>query len=84
MARVIREGRDISERDTFSQCLECNEMDKVLQILWEKAQRSPKLKKNLSKYISEWAFRELEAGEVPPDMWVGKTVAWRLFSPENN
>ena len=60
MARVIREGRDISERDTFSQCLECNDVDKVLQILLEMSQRSPKLKKNLSKYVSEWALHEEE------------------------
>jgi len=56
MARIIREGRDVSERDTFSQCLECDEVDKVLQVLWEKAQISPKLKRNLFKYVSEWAF----------------------------
>lgn len=58
MARVISEGRDVSNNRNFSSCLEQHEDEniEVLRLLWDKAQKSPRLKENLFKYIHEDAF----------------------------
>tara|TARA_B100000287_G_scaffold199541_1_gene188568 strand:- start:204 stop:440 length:237 start_codon:yes stop_codon:yes gene_type:complete len=66
MARVIKEGRNTSSNRTFSGCLEWSEEEnnEVLRLLWDKAKRSPKLKENLFKYISEDAFDQFKTEHV--------------------
>ena len=64
MARIIEQNKNTNNMRcngrTFSGCLEHSheENTEVLRLLWEKAQRSPKLKENLFNYISEWAFKD--------------------------
>ena len=61
MARIIRQNKIKQDMRcggrTFDGCLEHDDVAEVLRLLWEKAQRSPKLKENLFKYITEDAFR---------------------------
>jgi len=65
MARIIRQNKIKQNMRcggrTFDGCIEhsAEENAEVLRLLWEKAQRSPKLKENLFKYITEDAFREI-------------------------
>lgn len=64
MARIIRQNKIKQNMRcggrTFDTCLEHSgeENTEVLRLLWEKAQRSPKLKENLFKYIHEDVFRK--------------------------